>query len=40
MNTIRFMLDGDRVKETQTPEQLDMEDNDTIQASVEQIGGN
>ncbi len=39
VNTVRFMLDGERVEPHQTPEQLDLEDNDTIDVMIEQIGG-
>lgn len=35
----RFMLDGSRLKGTQTPQDLDLEDNDMIDMVREQIGG-
>ncbi|KAH6575524.1 hypothetical protein BASA50_002969 [Batrachochytrium salamandrivorans] len=37
--TVRFMYDGHRVEEHATPDQLDMEDGDAIDAMVEQLGG-
>ncbi|EGF79132.1 hypothetical protein BATDEDRAFT_90152 [Batrachochytrium dendrobatidis JAM81] len=37
--TIRFMYDGNRVEEHATPDQLDMDDGDVIDAMVEQLGG-
>ncbi|KAK2939868.1 putative small ubiquitin-related modifier [Blattamonas nauphoetae] len=37
--SVRFMFDGNRLKPTDTPEKLDMEDGDMIDASVEQTGG-
>merc|ERR1712098_837084 len=37
--TVRFLFDGVRLAETSTPEQLDMEDGDEIDAMVEQTGG-
>jgi len=39
VNTIRFLYDGDRITEDDTPASLDMEDNDTIDVMVEQVGG-
>eukprot|EP00235_Prasinoderma_singulare_P005696 CAMPEP_0119164128 /NCGR_PEP_ID=MMETSP1315-20130426/4057_1 /TAXON_ID=676789 /ORGANISM="Prasinoderma singularis, Strain RCC927" /LENGTH=93 /DNA_ID=CAMNT_0007157245 /DNA_START=73 /DNA_END=354 /DNA_ORIENTATION=+ len=36
---IRFVFDGHRLNENQTPEELDMEDNDEIDAFLEQTGG-
>ena len=36
--SIRFLFDGNRINETQTPEQLDMEDGDIIDVMVEQQG--
>ncbi|KAH7818210.1 putative small ubiquitin-related modifier [Monocercomonoides exilis] len=38
-SSVRFMLDGTRVNPTDTPEKLDMEDGDMIDAEVEQTGG-
>ncbi|ESK83650.1 small ubiquitin-related modifier [Moniliophthora roreri MCA 2997] len=39
VNSIRFLYDGARISETDTPASLDMEDNDTIDVMVEQVGG-
>jgi len=39
VGTIRFLYDGARVQEHDTPASLDMEDNDTIDVMVEQVGG-
>ena len=36
---VRFAFDGQRVDEDMSPEDLGMEDNDTIDAFLEQIGG-
>ena len=38
-NSVRFLFDGNRINETQTPAQLDMEDGDVIDVMVEQQGG-
>ncbi|KAJ3993833.1 small ubiquitin-related modifier [Lentinula boryana] len=38
-HTIRFLYDGARVAQTDTPKSLEMEDNDTIDVMVEQVGG-
>ncbi|KAG5417519.1 SMT3 [Candida metapsilosis] len=38
-DSIRFFFDGNRVNATQTPEELDMEDNDVIEAHHAQLGG-
>jgi len=35
----RFLYDGKRVSGTSTPDDLEMEDNDVIEACVEQLGG-
>ena len=35
----RFLFDGERIRETQTPEELGMEDGDMIDAMVHQEGG-
>ena len=35
----RFIFDGERVKEDDTPESLEMENGDEIDAMVEQTGG-
>lgn len=37
--TYRFQYEGNRVMPDQTPDELDMEDNDQIDALVEQQGG-
>jgi len=37
-NSVRFLFDGNRINETQTPEQLNMEDGDVIDVMVEQQG--
>ncbi|KIM63112.1 hypothetical protein SCLCIDRAFT_1214405 [Scleroderma citrinum Foug A] len=37
--SIRFLYDGNRINEDDTPSSLDMEDNDTIDVMVEQVGG-
>ncbi|KIK68460.1 hypothetical protein GYMLUDRAFT_35882 [Collybiopsis luxurians FD-317 M1] len=39
VNSIRFLYDGSRISEADTPASLDMEDNDTIDVMVEQVGG-
>jgi len=39
LTTVRFLYDGDRISPDQTPEQLEMEDEDTIDVMIEQIGG-
>ncbi len=38
-NTVRFIFDGDRIKDTDTPRDLDMEDGDTIEVFANQTGG-
>ena len=38
-NSVRFLFDGNRINETQTPEQLNMEDGDVIDVMFEQQGG-
>ncbi|ORX45265.1 ubiquitin-like protein [Hesseltinella vesiculosa] len=37
--SVRFLYDGNRVLPVNTPDELDMEDGDTIDVMVEQIGG-
>ncbi|KAI0354482.1 small ubiquitin-like modifier [Pilatotrama ljubarskyi] len=39
VNSIRFLYDGARIGDDDTPASLDMEDNDTIDVMVEQVGG-
>ena len=36
--SVRFLFDGERINERQTPQDLDMEDNDVIDVMVEQVG--
>ncbi|PBP24429.1 ubiquitin-like modifier, partial [Diplocarpon rosae] len=37
--TVRFLLDGQRIQDTDTPDSLQMEDGDMVDAVLEQIGG-
>ncbi|OLL23402.1 Ubiquitin-like protein pmt3/smt3 [Neolecta irregularis DAH-3] len=37
--TVRFLVDGERVKPDDTPNSLDMEDGDQIEVMIEQVGG-
>ena len=37
MNAVRFLFDGERLRETQTPGDLDMEDGDAIDVQIEQV---
>jgi hypothetical protein len=37
--SVRFLLDGDRIQDTDTPESLEIEDGDMIQCVLEQTGG-
>ncbi|CAK5277940.1 unnamed protein product [Mycena citricolor] len=39
VGSIRFLYDGSRISDDDTPATLDMEDNDTIDVMVEQVGG-
>jgi len=39
VGSIRFLYDGNRINDDDTPSTLDMEDNDTIDVMVEQVGG-
>ncbi|KAF8198199.1 small ubiquitin-related modifier [Mycena galopus ATCC 62051] len=39
VSSIRFLYDGARINDDDTPSSLDMEDNDTIDVMVEQVGG-
>ncbi|GBE86053.1 Ubiquitin-like protein pmt3/smt3 [Sparassis crispa] len=39
VSSIRFLYDGNRINDDDTPASLDMEDNDTIDVMVEQVGG-
>ncbi|KAK2629766.1 hypothetical protein QTJ16_000586 [Diplocarpon rosae] len=36
---VRFLLDGQRIQDTDTPDNLQMEDGDMVDAVLEQIGG-
>lgn len=38
-NMVRFLIDGERIRADQTPEDLDMDDGDCIDAMMEQVGG-
>ena len=37
--SVRFLYDGNPVEEDKTPEDLGMEDDDVIDAMIEQVGG-
>ncbi|KAI8343632.1 ubiquitin-related domain-containing protein [Chlamydoabsidia padenii] len=37
--SVRFLYDGNRLLPTNTPDELEMEDGDSIDVMVEQIGG-
>jgi len=39
MDQIRFLFDGNRLRETQSPDELEMEDDDVIDAMLFQVGG-
>ena len=36
---VRFLFDGERIHETQTPKDLNMENGDEIDVVIEQVGG-
>ncbi len=38
-NSLRFMLDGDRIQGDATPKMLELEDNDQIDVMLETVGG-
>ena len=38
LNAVRFLFDGERLRDTQTPEGLEMEDGDVIDVMMEQVG--
>ncbi|KAK9456908.1 ubiquitin-related domain-containing protein [Dipodascopsis uninucleata] len=38
-SSLRFLYDGERVQETDTPDVLGMQDGDTLEVHQEQIGG-
>jgi len=39
VGSIRFLYDGNRINDDDTPASLDMDDGDTIDVMVEQVGG-
>lgn len=39
VNSLRFLFDGKRINDDETPKQLEMEDGDTIEVYQEQVGG-
>lgn len=39
MSSLRFLIDGSRVSPDETPDGLELEDGDTIEAHREQTGG-
>ena len=39
VNSLRFLLDGERIKDTDTPKTLELEDNDQVDCMLEQVGG-
>ena len=38
-NTWRFIFDGERIKDSDSPKTLEMENGDEIDVMVEQVGG-
>ncbi|KAK6200006.1 ubiquitin-related domain-containing protein [Scheffersomyces amazonensis] len=40
LDSLRFLIDGTRIYPDNTPDQLELEDGDTIEAHREQTGGN
>jgi len=38
-NSLRFMIDGERVKPDTTPKMLELEDNDQVDVMLETVGG-
>jgi len=36
---LRFLLDGERIQDDQTPDDLDLDENDQIDCLLEQTGG-
>ena len=38
-SSLRFLLDGDRIQGTQTPKELELDDQDQIDCMLEQTGG-
>ncbi|CAG8958839.1 hypothetical protein HYFRA_00011790 [Hymenoscyphus fraxineus] len=39
LGTYRFFFDGSRIQNTDTPQSLGMEDEDVIEAFIQQVGG-
>jgi len=39
ITNVRFLFDGDRLQNTQTPKDLGMENGDEIDVVIEQVGG-
>ncbi|OEU22446.1 small ubiquitin-like protein [Fragilariopsis cylindrus CCMP1102] len=39
MSSLRFLLDGERIAETMTPQDLELDDQDQIDCMLEQSGG-
>lgn len=39
VSNVRFLFDGERLHETQTPKDLNMENGDEIDVVIEQVGG-
>lgn len=39
LDSVRFLIDGTRINADSTPQELDMEDGDVIEAHREQTGG-
>jgi len=39
ISSLRFLLDGERIEEGQTPEALELDDQDQIDCMLEQSGG-
>ena len=39
LRAIRFLFDGERIKETDTPKDIGLEDGDSIDVVMEQVGG-
>ena len=39
LRAVRFLFDGERIREDQTPKDLGLEDQDSIDVVMEQVGG-
>ena len=39
LNSLRFLFDGRRINDEETPKALEMENDDTIEVYQEQVGG-